>query len=294
MTAGGAGGRGKTALVTGATSGIGRETALALAGQGFRVVIVGRRTGETERTAAWLTERTGNRKIGHLVGDLASQSEVRRIADEFKATDGRLDVLVNNAGAVFREWQLTADGVERTWAVNHLAPVLLSLQLLKPLSEGTPGRIVNVASGAHSNGRISLGSQNAKASFSVRAYSNAKLANVLATYALARRLRGTGVTVNCLHPGVVATSFGKNGGGWIGSLSKVAGPFLLTPEQGAATSVHVASSPAVAEITGGYFVKGKLSRSSTASYDVRVQEEVWRSALREVGASDVAPRAVRR
>ncbi|MGO4690110.1 SDR family oxidoreductase [Glaciibacter sp. 2TAF33] len=277
----------KTALITGATSGIGRETALALARHGFQVVIIGRRPSETAKTAEWIGTQTGNRNVEYLVADLTAQVDVRRVAHEFSATHRRLDVLINNAGAVFPKWELTDEGIERTWALNHLAPVLLSLELLGSLKASAPSRIVNVASSAQSNGRIDLGSRNAQASFSMNAYSNAKLANVMATYALARRLHGTGVTVNCLHPGVVATSFGKNTGGWIKSLSTLAGPFLMTPERGAATSVYVASAPEVETTTGCYFVKAKPSKSSATSYDEGLQEQVWQRALREVRAKDV-------
>jgi retinol dehydrogenase 12 len=288
MTTKGAAGARKTVLITGATSGIGRETALALARRGFRVVLVGRRPSETAKTAGWLTAQTGNRDVDFLVADLTSQSEVRRIAREFRATNQRLDVLVNNAGAVFRTWELTDDGVERTWAVNHLAPVLLSLELVGLLKASGPSRIVNVASSAHTNGRLNLSSsQHERESFSMNAYSNAKLANVMATYALARRLDRAGVTVNCLHPGVVATSFGRNTGGWVGTLSKLAGPFLLTPQQGAATSVHLASAPEVAGVTGAYFVKGRRTKSSPTSSDERLQELVWQAALRELGVAGV-------
>ena len=265
----------KTALITGATSGIGREIALALARKRFRVVIVGRRPSENAKTAEWLIERTGNRDIAFLTGDLTSQPEVRRIAYEFTATHDRLDVLVNNAGAVFPTWELTNEGIERTWALNHLAPVLLSLELLVLLKANASTRIVNVASSAHANGRINLSNQHERTSFSLNAYSNAKLANVMATYAFARRLRGTGVTANCLHPGVVATSFGKNIPGWIGSLSRLAVPFLLTPQDGAETSIYLASAPDVSEVTGGYFVKGKPRKSSHTSYDEDIQEAVW-------------------
>lgn len=280
-------GRAKTALITGATSGIGKETALALARDGFHVVIVGRRTTETEKTAQWLVEQTGNQGIEFLVADLTSQADVRRIAREFEATHQRLDVLVNNAGAVFPKWEVTDDGIERTWALNHLAPLLLSLQLVGLLKASAPSRIVNVASSAHSNGRIDLGYHHAQKSFNMNAYSNAKLANVMATYALARRLSGTGVTVNCLHPGVVATSFGKNAGGWITTLSTLASPFMLTPRRGASTSVYLASAPEVERVTGTYFVKSQPRKSSPASYDQALQEQVWQAALREVGAEDL-------
>lgn len=279
-------GRGRTVLITGATSGIGKETALALAHAGFTTVIVGRREAATQEVAEWLRVQTGNIAIGHIVADLTSQTEVRRVAEEFRSTHGSLDVLVNNAGGVFPCWRLTSDGIEQTWALNHLAPMLLSLELLDMLQSSPPSRIVNVASGAHKNGRIDLGDQHAESAFTMNAYSNAKLANVMATYALARRLRGTGVTVNCLHPGVVGTSFGRNAGGWIGTLAALASPFLMTPQRGAATSVYLASAPDLELLSGYYFVKSRPRRSSAASYDEGIQERVWKRSLTELGITD--------
>lgn len=276
------GDRAKTALITGATSGIGRETALALARHGFQVVIAGRRREAIERTAAWLKQQTGNPNIEMLIADLTSQADVRRIAHEFTATHRRLDVLINNAGGVFPRWALTADGVEQTWALNHLAPMLLSLELIGALRASGGARIINVASAAHKDGRIELGSQHDEAAFSMRAYSNAKLANVLTTYALARRLRGDNITVNTLHPGVVATSFGRSAGGWIGLLSRLVQPFLLTPDAGAAATVHVATTAELDGVTGAYFVRTKLGRSSPASYDESLQEAVWHASLQEL------------
>lgn len=280
----------KTVLITGATSGIGRATALALARDGFHVVIVGRRAEQTAKTAEWLRQQTGSGHIEFLVADLTSQAHVRRLAREFAATHPRLDVLINNAGGVFTGWELTSDGVERTWALNHLAPLLLSLELMELLKASAPSRIVNVASSAQSNGKIDLDHQHERDAFSMNAYANAKLANVMATYALARRLEGTGVTVNALHPGVVATSFGKNTGGWVKVLSTLAGPFLLTPEKGAATSVYLASAPEVERVTGSYFVRSKPHTSSPASYDRGLQEQVWQAALSEIGCAGLQVR----
>ena len=284
-------GRVRTALITGATSGIGRETALVLARDGFHVVIVGRRIVETAETAQWLVDQTGNQEIEFIVADLTSQADVRRVAREFQATHQRLDVLINNAGGVFPEWELTVDGIERTWALNHIAPMLLSLALIGVLEMSAPSRIVNVASSSHSNGRIDLGNQHAREAFNMNAYSNAKLANAMATYALSRRLNGTGITVNCLHPGVVATSFGRNAGGWISALSTLAKPFLLTPRAGAATSIYVASAPELERVTGRYFAKSLARKSSPASYDLALQEELWQTSLSEIGVDDLSVNA---
>jgi NAD(P)-dependent dehydrogenase (short-subunit alcohol dehydrogenase family) len=202
---------GKTCLITGATSGIGKETAFGLARLGARVVIVGRDPDRTRAAADWIRRETGSEQVSFLLADLSSQSEVRGLAREFKDKYSRLDVLVNNAGGIFTRRETTVDGFERTWALNHLAYFLFTQELLELLKASAPARIVNVASIMHTGGLIDFGDLQGEKSYSgIRAYSQSKLANVLFTYALARRLEGTGVTANCLHPGGVATGFGQN------------------------------------------------------------------------------------
>jgi NAD(P)-dependent dehydrogenase (short-subunit alcohol dehydrogenase family) len=275
---------GKTCLITGATSGIGKETAVGLARLGARVAIVGRDAERTRATADWIKQATGAEQVAFLVGDLSSQADIRRLAGEFKDQHSRLDVLVNNAGAIFTRREMTVDGFERTWAVNHLAYVLFTHELLDLLRASAPARIVNVASTMHTGGVIDFDNLQGERRYrGVAAYSRSKLANVLFTYALARRLAGTGVTVNCLHPGGVATGFGHSRPGVISMVLRLAKPFLLTAEQGAATSIHLASSPDVEGVTGCYFARCRAVRSSAASYDEALQERLWALSLRQVG-----------
>ncbi|MGA2793513.1 MAG: SDR family oxidoreductase [Roseiarcus sp.] len=278
--------QGKICLVTGATLGIGKETALGLARKGAHVVIVGRDESRTRQTAAWIAKESGNAQVDFLVADLSSQAEVRRLAAAFASIYPRLDVLINNAGAIFTKRELTVDGVERTWALNHLAEFLLTKLLLDKLAASAPARIVNVSSDAHTGGAIAFDNlQGEKKYGGMRAYAQSKLANILFTFALARRLAGKGVTANCLHPGVVATGFGHNTPGLVNTLLSLARPFLLTPEKGAATSIYLASSPEVANVSGKYFVKCKPAASSKLSTDVALQEKLWELSERQTAAS---------
>ena len=280
---------GKTCLITGATSGIGKETAFGLARLGARVVIVGRDPDRTRAAADWIRRETGSEQVSFLLADLSSQSEVRGLAREFKDKYSRLDVLVNNAGGIFTRRETTVDGFERTWALNHLAYFLFTQELLELLKASAPARIVNVASTMHTGGLIDFGDLQGEKSYSgIRAYSQSKLANVLFTYALARRLEGTGVTANCLHPGGVATGFGQNTFGALKLLMRLARPFLITAEQGAATSIYLASSPDVEGASGRYFAKCKPDRSSAVSRDEALQERLWALSLRQIGQDGAA------
>ncbi|MFY9821319.1 MAG: SDR family oxidoreductase [Thermoanaerobaculia bacterium] len=278
--------QGKTCLVTGATSGIGRATALSLARQGALVVIAGRDAARTQDTVASIREEAGNRQVESLLADFSSLAEVRRLAAEFRARHSRLDVLVNNAGASFMEREMTVDGFEKTWAVNHLANFLLTLELLDLLKASAPARIVNVSSAVHAGRTLDLDRIEEEKSYGIRGYGQSKLANVLFTYALARRLAGTGVTANCLHPGVVSTGLVKTEGRpVIKVLLALLRPFLNSPEKGAATSIYLASSPEVEGVSGKYFVKCKAVPSSPVSYDEALQEGLWELSLRQMGRS---------
>jgi NAD(P)-dependent dehydrogenase (short-subunit alcohol dehydrogenase family) len=278
--------QGKICLVTGATSGIGRATALGLARQGALVVIAGRDAVRSQKTLDWIRQETGNGRVESLLADFSSQAEVRRLAAEFRARHRRLDVLVNNAGAVFMERELTVDGFERTWAVNHLANFLLTLELKDLIEESAPARVVNVSSAMHAGRTIDLDNIEEEKSYGVRGYGQSKLANVLFTYALARRLAGTGVTANCLHPGVVSTELMKpKGHPVIKVLMTLIQPFLSSPEKGAATSIYVASSPEIEGVNGKYFVNCKAVPSSPPSYDEALQERIWKLSLRQTGQS---------
>ncbi|MET3788126.1 NAD(P)-dependent dehydrogenase (short-subunit alcohol dehydrogenase family) [Methylobacterium radiotolerans] len=223
--------------------------------------------------------------------DLSAQAEIRRLAGALRSAYPRLDVLVNNAGAIFDRRTLTVDGIERTWALDHLGYVLLTLELLDTLKEsaatGGKPRIVNVASAAHYRGHIDFDDvEGARRYRAMGAYAQAKLGNVLFTYALARRLRGSGITVNAVHPGVVNTGFAKNTGGLLGAAWALMRPFLITPEKGARTSLRVASDPGLDGVTGRYFSHGRPKVSSAESRDEAVQERLWALSLRQVGRSD--------
>lgn len=274
--------QGKVCLITGATLGIGKETALGLAKQGARVVMVGRDAERTRAAADWVRQASGSATVETLLADLSLQREVRRLAAEVRQKYDRLDLLVNNAGAIFQKREVTAEGFERTWALNHLAYFLLTLELLDLLKASAPARIVNVASDAHKGPVLDFDDlQGEKRYRFANAYGQSKLANVMFTYALDRRLEGTGVTANCLHPGVVATGFGHNTPGLVKAVMNLIKPFLLSPEQGAATSLFVASDSAIAGFGGKYFEKCRAVDSSPASYDIQAQEKLWELSLEQ-------------
>jgi NAD(P)-dependent dehydrogenase (short-subunit alcohol dehydrogenase family) len=276
---------GKVVIVTGSTDGIGKATARALAAMGATVVIVGRNPDKTTATVEELRAATGNEQIEGMLADFASLAQVRQLADAFKQKRDRLDVLINNAGAVFAKRGETEDGFEQTFGVDHLAPFLLTNLLLDLLKQSAPSRIVNVSSEGHKVSGMRFDDLQAERRYTAMgAYGQAKLANVLFTYELARRLRGTGVTVNALHPGSVASNFGA---GQAGLLAPVIRFFItrfgITPEEGAQTSVYVASSPDVAGVTGKYWIKSKPVRSSAASYDNEAAERLWQISAEMTG-----------
>jgi NAD(P)-dependent dehydrogenase (short-subunit alcohol dehydrogenase family) len=268
--------QGKTVLVTGANQGIGKATAIALAAQGAHVVMVAR-NAEKGRAALAEVEAAGKAGAELIVADLSSQEQVRRVAVDFKARHDRLDVLVNNAGVFVPERHTTADGLEETFALNHLGYFLLTRELLDVLQATAGARIVSVSSEAHRSAKMLWDDlQFSHTRYrGLKAYGQSKLANVLFTYELARRLEGTGVTANCLHPGVIASGFGQTYGGALSVLLKVVRPFLLSSEEGARTSVYLASSPEVAGVTGKYFSKCKAVPSNAVSYEVQSQHKLW-------------------
>jgi retinol dehydrogenase-14 len=268
---------GKTVLVTGATGGIGRAAAIGLASLGARVGITGRDRGRAEAAAAAISRASGGPAVDVFVADMSSQAEVRRLADEVLATYPRLDVLLNNVGGFWAHRHVTADGLEHTFALNHLAPFLLTNLLLDRLIASAPARIVTVSSGAQSMGKVDFDDLMGERTFSgQRAYNQSKLANVMFTYELARRLEGTGVSANALHPGVTRTAFGaEDPTGAMAPLIAVLRPFMKSPEQGADTAVYLASSPEVEGVTGRYFAGRKAKKSNKSSYDNAATARLW-------------------
>lgn len=274
--------QGKVCLVTGATSGIGVEAARALAEQGAQVVVVGRSRERCERTVAAINGGAGARveRAAGLLADLGSPAEVRRLAAEFLDRYPRLDVLVNNAGVFNWSRQENAAGLEATWAVNHLNYFLLTILLLDRLKETAAAqgeaRVVNVSSGAHRGGRINFDDLQGKQRYSGwPAYAQSKLANLLFTFELARRLGGSGVTANALHPGFVATNFALNNGLLARLVLPIIHRFALTPAEGARTVVYLASSPEVRGVSGEYFEDCRPVRAASAAYDLETARRLW-------------------
>jgi len=281
--------QGKVVLITGGTNGIGKAAALALAKMGANVVIVGRSRDKAETVVNAIKTVSGSTSVSYLLADLSLMAGVRALAAEFRSRYSRLNVLLNNAGAFFSKRELTAEGHEMTWALNHLSYFLLTDLLLDSLmtTAQTDGeaRIINVSSGAHMGGSINFDDPEYQHTryMGFGAYSRSKLANVMFTYELARRLAGSNVTANALHPGAVATGFASNNRDLFALGWKVMSPFLLSPEQGARTSVYLASSPEVRGITGAYFDNSRLARSSKASYDEAAQRRLWEISAAAVG-----------
>ena len=271
---------GKSVLVTGGTGGIGKATAIGLAALGARVGITGRDQARTEAAAAGIRAATGSQAVDAFAADMSAQAGVRRLAAQVAGIYPRLDVLVNNVGGFWAHRHLTAGGLEHTFALNHLAPFLLTGLLLGRLTASAPARIVTVSSGAHARGRLDFDDLQGERAYSgQRAYSQSKLANVMFTYELARRLAGTGVSATVAHPGVAATSFGADDqAAYFAIVARVARPFMKSPAQGALTPVYLASSPEVEGITGRYFAARKPKTSSNASYDTAAAARLWQAS----------------
>lgn len=278
--------QGKICLITGATNGIGKATALALARMGATVVIVGRNPAKCAAVVSEIQHISGNDAVEALVDDLSIMAEVRQVAEQLKAKYQKLHVLVNNAGGAFGKRQVTSEGFERTFALNHLNYFLLTSLLLDTLKASAPARIVNVSSDAHKRAHLDFDDlQSEKGSFVFNAYGRSKLAVVVFSYELARRLSGTGVTCNVLHPGLVRTGFASN----LGAVPSAAIDFFmrfvgLTPEQGAQTSVYLATSPAVENVTGKYWEKSKEVPSGRAAYDEATWTRLWEDSDKMVAA----------
>ena len=276
---------GKTVLITGGTGGIGKATAIGLSRLGARVGITGRDRARAEAAAANIVRASGNPAVDVFAADLSSQAEVRRLAGEVLAAYPHLDVLVNNVGGFWAHRHATADGLEHTFALNHLAPFLLTTLLLERLKASAPARVVTVSSGAQSMGRIDFDDLMGERKYSGQgAYNQSKLANVMFTYELARRLEGSGVTATVLHPGVTSTAFGSEdtARGW-GPVIAVLRPFMKSPERGADTPVYLASSPEAEGVTGRYFANRRTKESHKSSYDSATTARLWQVSADLVG-----------
>jgi len=274
---------GRTVLVTGGSGGIGKATAVGLAAMGAHLAITGRDRGRTENAALEIQAAGGQVEV--FVADLSAQSEVRGLAEEVLQSLSRIDVLINNVGGYWNTRHVTADRLERTFAVNHLAPFLLTNLLLDRLKHSAPARVVTVSSHAHADGRIDFDDLQGERSYSgARAYNQSKLANLLFTYELARRLQTTSVTANALHPGVVNTSFGAEDPSRVQRLFvPLLRPFMKAPAKGAATSIQLASAPELEQVTGRYFADGTPKKSSERSYDRAAAARLWQVSADLVG-----------
>jgi NAD(P)-dependent dehydrogenase (short-subunit alcohol dehydrogenase family) len=275
----------KVCLITGGTSGVGLETASALAQQGATVLVVGKNEKRGSAAVARLSNVLGNNGIEFLKTNLSSLQQVQDLAEAVKTDYKQLDVLVNNAGTTLLRRRQSADGHEMTLAVNHLSHFLLTNLLLDTLKSSAPSRVINVSSGSHRRADINFDDlQSEKKYWIMDVYAQSKLANVLFTYELARRLEGTGVTANAVHPGFVSTNMGRDNGWFIHKLIRLAMFFRgISSEEGARTMIHLASSPEVDGITGKYFYDMKPMRSSRSSYDRETARRLWKVSEELVG-----------
>jgi retinol dehydrogenase-14 len=276
---------GKVVLITGGTGGIGKATAIGLATMGARVGITGRDLVRSEQAAAEIRAASRNPAVEAFAADLSSQAEVRRLAAAVLGAYPRLDVLVNNVGGFWAHRHPTADGLEHTFALNHLAPFLLTNLLLDRLKASAPARVVTVSSGEQARGRIDFEDlQGARDYSAQRAYSQSKLANVIFTNELARRLQGSGVTATSLHPGVVRTNFGaEDQAGFFAVMGGMVRPFLKTPARGAQTSIYLASSPDVEGVSGQFFANRKPKTANKLAYDTDMAARLWQVSADLVG-----------
>ena len=276
--------KGKTVVITGGTSGIGEVAALELAQMGARIVLVAREKSRAEATLARLRKR--GPELAHTAhyADLTRLAEMKRVAAQIAAVEPRIDVLINNAGAMFGARRITQDGIERTFALNHMAYFVMTEGLCARLAGAGDARIVNTASDAHRGATLDLSDlQSEQGSGAMQAYGRSKLCNILFTRELARRLQGSGITANCLHPGFVATRFGDQSGGLISHMIWLAKFLAISPAEGARTIVHLASSPEVAGISGKYFYKCRATTPSPAAQDDQAASLLWERSAQLAG-----------
>lgn len=266
-----------TMIVTGATSGIGFHTAVAVAASGAHVVLVGRSEARCQAAISEIQQLHPNADVTYRVADLSDQAQVVALADDVQRHYERLDVLINNAGAYFAQREESVDGIEMTWALNHMAPFLLTTRLLPLLRASAPARVITVSSAAHQMGRMNFADLEGRQRYAGwPAYAQSKLANLLFTYELADRLRDADVSVNALHPGFVASGFGQNNHTWsMRVFAWLQQKFAISAEQGAQTSIYLATSPQVAQVTGRYFVDSKAVPAAAHAYDVTARRQLW-------------------
>jgi NAD(P)-dependent dehydrogenase (short-subunit alcohol dehydrogenase family) len=275
----------KIILITGGNAGMGKATAIELAKLGAHVIIMCRNKERGEKALKEIKAESGNNSAELMLCDLGSQKSIREFVEKFKEKYNRLDILINNAGVILPKRQETLDGYEMQFGVNHLGQFLLTNLLLDYLKQSAPSRIINVASGAHVVGKIYFEDVNLRNNYKTfRAYAQSKLANILFTYELAERLKGTGVSVNCLHPGAVATQMGINRETGFGTfVTGLLKPFFQVPAKGAETAVYLATSDEISNTTGLYFYKKKPTNSSKASHNKEAAKKLWEMSMKMTG-----------
>jgi NAD(P)-dependent dehydrogenase (short-subunit alcohol dehydrogenase family) len=283
--------RGKVVVITGATSGIGSVAAEQLAEMGARIVLVARDKARAEAELSRLREKAPGARHSVHYGDLSTLEEMKRVGREIAAAEPRIDVLINNAGALFSHRTMTADGLEMTFATNHMSYFVLTEMLRQRLLDSAPARIINTSSDAHRRNKIDFDDlQSAHGYSGFKVYGRSKLCNILYTRELARSLSGTGVTANSLHPGFVATRFGDNSGGSFSVMVRIAKNFAISPEKGAETIVYLAASDEVASVSGEYFYKCRPARPTKEAQDDQAARRLWEESerLAALGESRVA------
>ncbi len=279
--------QGKTCVVTGATSGIGRVAAEELAAMGARLILIARDEARGAAALQRLRERAPGMAHQIYYADLMQLAAVKRVAAEIAAAEPRIDILINNAGAMFSYRAVTQDGLERQFALNHLAYFVLTLGLRERLRAAAPARVINTASASHQSGKLNFEDlQMARFYNGLFAYQRSKLCNILFTRELARRWAGTGITANCLHPGFVASGFGTKSGGLLSIILWAAQPFGISPSKGAQTIVYLATSPEVAETSGGYFYRCRLTQPAPQAEDDSAAARLWAESAKLAGISE--------
>lgn len=278
---------GKICLITGANTGIGKATAIGLAKMAANVVMVCRNRERGQKALAEIKRESGNDSVRLFFADLSSQAQIHQLVKDFKAKFSNLHVLINNAATVPKHRQTTEDGMEMQLAVNHLAPFLLTNLLIDTLKDSAPSRIITVASKVHRGAAIDFGDLQSEKSYRRRqAYAMTKLANILFTYELARRLEGAKITANCLHPGVIATNLVTDYIGLPRSLHNISSIIGASPERGAQTSIYLASSPQIENVNGAYFIKKQRANSSPESYDKQMAKRLWQDSMQLTGLDE--------